>query len=334
MPLWLQVILTPVAAVLLWAVGATLFDVVHWLLHRMLESRWAFLRLLAWPHAVHHRWLDTHLQIQWQYQLANVWCHLVPEYLTQLAFTAMVWLLLPIPAVALCALMQTSIFIALLWFRGLDINHRPIEILDAYQPSWLALPAYHALHHVFPSAYFSAYGKLVDWVVGSGTMLAGRRFAIQGSADDFTRALCRALEREGMTAACGVGEPRLEDVDVLVLCAPGDREPEFVEEFIRQTQSRFLPPEVWVMREHEPSGLARFYYRDVRVIYRSVLLAAADRTDPRRATNAADAVVAGVQRGFNFVPAELGFDALRAFRRFRRQTATPPRGVGRVASRA
>lgn len=334
MPWWLQVVLTPIAAVLLWAVGATLFDIVHWLLHRMLESRWAFLRLLAWPHAVHHRWLDTHLQIQWQYQLLNVWCHLVPEYLTQLAFTAAVWLVLPMPAVVLCALMQTSIFIGLLWFRGLDINHRPIEMLDAYQPSWLALPAYHALHHVFPNAYFSAYGKLVDWVVGSGTMLAGRRFAMHGSVDDFARALRRALEREGMRETPGAGEYPLRDVDVLVLYDPGEGEQDLVEKFIEETRSRLLPPEVWVIRTDEAGGLARFYYRDVRVVYRSVSLAARDVKSPRRATEAADAVVAGVRRGFNFVPAEPGIDALFAFRRFRRQTATPPRGVDRVASRA
>ena len=70
--------------------------------------------------------------------------------------------------------LQTGVFAFLLSHRGLDVNHRPVEILDAYRPGLLTPPAYHALHHVHPDAYYSAYTKAVDWLLGSAAQLRGR----------------------------------------------------------------------------------------------------------------------------------------------------------------
>ena len=83
------------AGVLLWIAGTVVFDTVHWLLHLMLGSRWALLRGLGWPHGVHHRWLDGELRTNWEFQRINVLCHLIPEYLTQLAFSASLLFVLP-----------------------------------------------------------------------------------------------------------------------------------------------------------------------------------------------------------------------------------------------
>ena len=88
MPLWAEVLLAIAVGPALWLAGAIFFDFVHWVLHAMLRSRWRPLRALAWPHAVHHRWIDRNLDVCWENQWRNVWCHIVPEYLTQLAFSA------------------------------------------------------------------------------------------------------------------------------------------------------------------------------------------------------------------------------------------------------
>jgi len=335
--LWLEVPLTALGSVLLWIAGTTFFDAVHWVLHLMLGSRWRALRLLAWPHGVHHRFLDGGLRVCWEYQRRNVFCHLVPEYLTQLAFSAALLLLLPVPVVLGCALLQTVVFGFLLSRRGLDINHRPIETLDAYRPSLLCPPAYHALHHVYPGAYFSAYNKLVDWAVGGGAWLPGRRFALSGEEMPFGRALRERLAREGVAgirALGGAGDPALAGVDVLVLCDPAAKEEPLVEAFVRATRARQLPPEVWALHERPVDGLARHYYRDLRVCYRSIVLPGAAGIDSAAARRAARVALFFIRRGFHFVPTRLGPAALLDFRRFRRSPPLRPAGVQRARSRA
>ena len=98
----------------LWALGTVFFDAVHWVLHGLLGSRWRLLRWIAWPHSVHHRWLDAKLQVHWELQRANIWCHIVPEYLTQLAFSAALLLVLPTATVISCAVIQTAVFLLIL----------------------------------------------------------------------------------------------------------------------------------------------------------------------------------------------------------------------------
>jgi hypothetical protein len=313
------------------------FDAVHWLLHRMLRSRWRALRALAWPHGVHHQWLDAQLRIRWENQRRNVYCHLVPEYLTQLAFSAALLPLLPAGPVVACALLQTAIFIGLLSYRGLDINHRPIEILDAYRPSWVCPPAYHALHHVYPDAHFSAYTKLVDFLVGSAAWLPGRHYALTGADTPLGRALASELERVGaaeVRASSQPAEAARADLDVLVLCAPGPAEVDFVEALIAATRGRQLPPEVWAVHERADDATARHYVRDVRVSYRTLVVPGAADLGARAARRAARRILFLVRRGLHFVPGSCGAGALVQLLRFQRTRPLRPPGAGAGRSRA
>ena len=160
MPGPLEIALSVVAGFALWIAGVHFFDGVHFTLHGMMGSRWHWLRALAAPHVMHHRWLDRQLETRWEYQRRNIWGHIVLEYATQLVFSALLLTILPALVVGVGVLLQTLLFAYILSFRGLDIAHRATPILDAYQPSFLAFPAYHALHHVYPDAHFSAYSKL------------------------------------------------------------------------------------------------------------------------------------------------------------------------------
>jgi hypothetical protein len=318
----LRVALLVLAGAPLWAAGTVFFDAVHWVLHGFLRSRWRLLRWIAWPHSVHHQWLDARLEISWEKQRANVWCHIVPEYLTQLAFSAALLLVLPGPTVIACMVVQTGVFLFILRERGLDINHRPIEMLDAYRPSWLCPPAYHALHHVWPDSHFSAYSKLVDWVVGGGLRLRGRRIGLAGAGGPFGRALAERIAREAPAAMrdlTGPEDPALAQIDLLILCEPAPDETAWIENLIRLSRERQLPPEVWAVHTRPDDGLARFYYRDVRVIYRTLVAREADLRDERRARRAARTALFFARHGCLYVPTSAG--ALRAHRRFR---ATAP----------
>jgi hypothetical protein len=218
----------------LWLCGAIVFDAVHWVLRRMLASRWRWLRTLA---------------------------------------------------------------------RGLDRNHRPIRLLDAYAPGLHTPPAYHALHHAHPDAYFSAYTKGVDLLARSGAQLRGRRFAIRGG-DAFADALAAILRREGAGDVIHPVEgevAELADLDVLVLCDPAEAVQE-IEAFVHATRERLLPPEVWVAHPRGDDPTARHYHRDVRVSYRTLVVTPEQRRDPTTARHAARRLVGRIRRGAHFVP--------------------------------
>jgi monoglucosyldiacylglycerol epimerase len=327
-------VLTVVGSVLLWVAGTIVFDTVHWVLHLLLRSRSRVLRLLAWPHAVHHRFLDAELSIRPEYQAQNLWCHLVPEYLTQLAWSAAMLPWLPHGMVVGCAAWQTAVFLLTLRYRGLDPNHRPIEILDAYRPSVWCPPAYHALHHRYPDAYWSAYTKVVDWIVGGGTCLTGRRFALVDAGTPFGRALRGGLERAGVRdiqTVRALDSAALAATDVLVLCDAGAPEAAWVESFIRATRARQVPPEAWVVHSRPEDGLARHYHGDVRVIYRTLILPEAEGLDPARAARLALFLI---RRGAHYVPTRLGSAAFGGYVRFRRAGPRPPGGLSAGRNRA
>jgi len=256
------------------------FDAVHWLLHRMLSSRWRGLRALAWPHAVHHAWIDEDLEIHWDVQGRNVWCHIVPEYATQLVFTALLFVALPPAFPLVVGGLQTAVFVGVLRARGLDLNHRPVRLLDAYAPGLHTPPAYHALHHVHPDAYFSAYTKVVDVLVGG-------------------------------------------ELDILVLCNASESV-NAIEDFIRATRKRRLPPEVWVVHPRPDDPTARHYRRDVRVGHRTLVVPPALRTDPKQARRAARCALGRIRRGAHFVPTSPWPRGLVELRRFRRTLAQRP----------
>ncbi|MFM7735484.1 MAG: hypothetical protein ACKPBU_05815 [Alphaproteobacteria bacterium] len=322
-----------------WIAGLHVFDAVHCVLHAMLRSRHAALRALASPHAVHHRWLDAELRIHPEEQVANLWCHVVPEFATQVAFTLALASLLPAATIATALLLQVAVFIGVASRRGLDRNHLPIDVLDAYRPSVLALPAYHALHHVHPDAYYSAYSKAVDWVVGSGTMLRGRRFAVIGAESPFGAAIAAALEREGAATVDRRGRDlipeaeQLASTDVLVLALPDARHEVAVERFVAATRGRRLPPEVWAVHTDSRDRVARHYHGDVRVNHRAIVVPAAMLREPESAVRAAASAMRAIRRGWNFVAVGSAMDALRALVVFRRTIPSLPAGAPVVPHR-
>ncbi len=332
-----DILIALLLALPVWVAGTVVFDGIHWVLHLMLASRWRILRALAWPHSVHHVWLDRQLRVRWEHQRGNIWCHIVPEYLSQLAFTVLLLLVLPLNVVAATVFLQTGLFLFILSEQGLDINHRPIEMLDAYRPGFMAYPSYHALHHVYPNAYYSAYTKLVDYVVGGGTYLRGKCVAVQGRETPFGRALCQQLEREGVGVLLALESPdagALAPVDILVIADPAAPEIAFVEAFVHGTRERQLPPEVWAVHERPVHPTARHYYHDVRVTYRTIAVPELALRDPERARRATRAALFFIRRGLNYVPTTLAPTALRDFARFRRSQPKRPESAPQVRRRA
>ena len=329
MALWLEIALALLCGPALWLAGAIFFDFVHWVLHALLRSRYAAARALAWPHAVHHQWIDTDLELQWRLQNRNILCHIVPEYLTQLGFTAGVALVLPWPFAAVLAALQTLVFAGILSQRGLDPNHRPIDLLDAYRPGFVPLPAYHALHHAYPDAYYSSYTKLIDGLVGGCAPLRGRRFRLQASESAFRAALEGELRARGAELIESGGRAELEVL--VVFGREADLVPE-VEAFIAATRLRRLPPEVWACVP-EAGGIARSYHADVRVGFRTIELDARAQTSADAALRASRRAISRARRGFHYVHSGTPAEMLRGWWRFRALEPEPPAPAARLRHR-
>ena len=319
-PTLLALLLVP----LLWLAGAILFDGVHWALHVMQRSRLALLQSVARPHEVHHEWIDRNLVTNLDRQSANIWCHIVPEYLTQLFFTALVAWVLPLAFALVLFVLQTAVFLGILHFRGLDLNHRPTARIDAHPAGWRTPPSYHLLHHAWPNAYFSSYTKLVDRLVGGGAEIAERRYRFQGPAHALGTALRREVEALG-----GTEVEDAEEADVLVLLDEAAPLDEPVESFLTATRERQLPPEVWALRPSRNDAKARHYRDDVRVCFRTLWTGDESPVDPQRAARRA---LFWVRRDAHFVALQERF-GWGAMRRFLRTEPEAPRGAERVRHR-
>lgn len=317
---------------LLWLGCAIAFDGVHWFLHVMLRSRSSWLRALAWPHEVHHRWIDRNLKTNWKLRSANIWCHIVPEYLTQLAFTGLLALVLPLPRPVLFVLvfLQTAVFLVILSFRGRDVNHRPARYIDAHPAGWTTPPSYHALHHVWPDAYFSAYTKVVDRIVGGGSQISGRRFGWLGSGDSLGVALRADIELAGGLSVTNLAH--LGELDVLVLLDPTERLDLPVESFIEATRYHQLPPEVWAFRTDGEDPLAHHYLTDVRLVFRTLLVPDV-ATSTGFSRQAARHAIFWIQRDARFITVGERW-GLSARRRFRHTESVHPPGMTEIRHRS
>lgn len=324
---FLELLLAAVAVVLLFLASTVFFDLVHWRLHRMLASPVPLLRGLAWPHGIHHRWIDRRLRVRWEFQAANVWCHLVLEYLTQLAFTGLLAFVLPTGLTIGLVALQTVVFLFLLREQGLDLNHRPQPIVEVAPPMLLCPVAYHAQHHAYPDAFFSSYVKVVDAVLGTALDLPSLRIAFVGEGA-FGRELRSRCEQAGAEVVVFTEEDRgRPDADILVLCDASLDLEGWVEPFLRAVGARQLPPEVWAATRPE-NPVARYYFRDRRFLFRP-LLVESDASEPE-AVAAARRALAFLRRGAHVPRTRLvGFPGAA----FRRTRAVAPPGVSKVGSR-
>jgi hypothetical protein len=87
------------------------------------------------------------------------------------------------------------------------------------------------------------------------------------------------------------------------------------------------------VQQQVEDGLARYYYRDVRVAYRAIAIDGSTLGDAALSQSAASTALFFIRRGFNFVPTRRTPRALLDFRRFRHTAPQQPPQVERVKRR-
>ncbi len=310
--------------------GATIaFDLVHVALHAAYRSSQPWWRAVGALHQVHHEFLDRNLQIRPKRMRANLFHHVIPEYLTQVTATLLLGAVLPLAPVLGAVAIETVVFLLILRTRGIDINHRAYERLPAYRPQgFFCVPHYHALHHVFPDAYYGSWLKAVDQIFGTAALLRDRRVLVTGAGRPLAAALAAELSRCGaevtVVARPGEGAPA-HDIVVLHHADPGDEDQYvgLVERLLHARDgARKIPLEIWSIVP-EPDGDPQFvrrsrgYYFDARVSWRHI--AVDRRAMGSEASEAARRIALWVRRGCHYVPALPLARAIAGFFRFRFQ---------------
>lgn len=256
-------------ALLVFVVATTLFDTLHWLLHRWEKSRFPLLRKFSSWHWVHHKFLGLDMKVNPAYARANIWFHVLPEYLTSMAAIALFLIAIPWQPVALVAVIRTVMFVLTLREEGLDYNHMSMDRVGGKQGLLWVNNNYHAMHHLYPNNFFSSFANTFDLLFGTTCQIEGRRFLVTGASGAFGAALVKALEKRGAIVetaksgrdfSCGnyAGmEEKLARADVLVLSHGAKNLDcwnanyvtfrDLIERFTEIGKERLTPPEVWAL---------------------------------------------------------------------------------------
>ena len=263
------VVVFALQAILAFVVSTALFDALHWTLHRWETSRFNILRTFSSWHWVHHKFLGLDMQINPAYARQNIWFHILPEYLTSLAGTLVFLLVFPWPPIALVVVVRTVMLAMTLREEGLDYNHMSMSRVGGQQGLLWVDNNYHAMHHVYPHAFFSSFTNVFDLVFGTGTQIRGRHFLVTGASGAFGSAMVEKLTKAGAiveTAKSGVDfsagdyttmREKLTRADVLVLAHGAKTDDtwnanvvtftDLIDLFTDLGKSRLAPPEVWAL---------------------------------------------------------------------------------------
>lgn len=254
-------------ALFLFLSATVVFDLIHYLLHRCLQSKNALLRQLGVAHLHHHRFYTADLKINEKYTRSNLIFHVVAENATQLLIILSGLAVLPVTPVLLAAAMQMLIFSFVMIKRGIDLNHQSLTSVPAYRGGWYVTAPYHALHHHHMSCYFSSYIKIIDFIFGTGHYLAKKNIVMTGASGALGSQMKKLLEAENATVTTfKYGKdyeygnydqliPALQKADILFLChgskfenaqqANCDSYVDLIHLYQKVHEPGLLPPEVW-----------------------------------------------------------------------------------------
>jgi hypothetical protein len=309
------------------------FDVLHVCLHQFAQSSNTILKKIGALHTTHHQFLDTDLRIHESLMASNVFRHVIPEFIVQVAVTLALMPVFPIEAVVVAFIIELAVFIFIMWGKpGFDVNHKYISQLKAYRPMYFCVPEYHLLHHVNPTAYFSSWIKTLDHLSGTGTALFGRRVVLAGAGTDFAETLAYELNRAGAhvnwldvktSPQSDSAAAAFQHADILVLChkpATGWDYRNIIEQFSQLHRHRRIPVEVWALVSNNEfadpvlsiyAQYAKQLFARGDIIYRH-LIADGDNCD----SQAAKSLLKRIRRGFNYVPARYTAALLKHYWQF------------------
>jgi hypothetical protein len=265
--------------------GTIVFDLFHYGFHLGLRSKFPLLRKIGSFHLAHHQFFTPSLEIKPDLANKNFRHHLITEYLISISAMLACLSFAPILAVGLAVSLQTLIFAVVCSQRGVDPHHKPFTHLKPSRGGIFVSAEYHALHHVYPTRFYSSYCKLLDYVLGTGHHLDGKHIAMTGASGALGSQMKILLEKAGAKVITfKFGEDYdynnyenlklpLAHTDILFLChgskhdqaqaANCDSFIQIIEAFKSARKHTLHPPEVWAVGSeiefHPCFGIKKLY---------------------------------------------------------------------------
>lgn len=269
------------------------FDTLHYLLHRMAKSKNSVLRSVGKLHQTHHAFYGRKLQINEDYNRANVIAHFLPEYGVQLVIClAAFFVFNPVAVAALLIYYTGMIAVNLINPLG-NPHHLSQDKAAAPKAGFFDSACYHAYHHMYPNHFFASGTRLFDIVFGTACPLKGRIFAVSGMGGAFGQAMAAVLQQAGGTIMplkhgqhfapqnYVMADDVLGKADVLVL-AHGSMDADMeeallysyvglIDRFCALKKDARVPPEIWALGSeielHPAMGDVMTRYRKAKLDY-------------------------------------------------------------------
>lgn len=249
--------------------GTVVNDFFHYFFHYALRSENPLLHRIGKIHIAHHLFYSRSLQINKKWLKKNLFHHVLPEYCIT-TFTILVCLVFfDYRAILGAIIFETLIFVRTWSSHGIDTHHRPLTKLLSARGGFFVSREYHALHHIYPTRYYSSVIKLVDYLFGTAQSLAGKKIVMTGANGALGSHMKNLLEKEGAiltTLKFGIdytyenyaafNDP-LSKADILFLChgskyknaeqANCDSFVEIIELFKKVGKRKTAPLEIWAV---------------------------------------------------------------------------------------
>lgn len=183
----------------IFVVSTFVFDVIHFLLHKMEQSQILWVSKMGRLHQIHHQFFDEKLKTHPELWQANLKYHLIPELVTQIIVTSLFIIWANSYAVLAVVLFEILIFFYVLSKKGFDFNHTYNE-KAAKRPSmsWFILPNYHYQHHIDPTNFYGSWYRFFDFIFGYSSSINQKTFLITGSSGTFGREIKQIFLKKGI----------------------------------------------------------------------------------------------------------------------------------------
>jgi hypothetical protein len=247
--------------------GTVIFDVCHYVLHRLAKSKNVFLKNLSQRHMIHHRFFYPHLKINPALRKQNLLSHVLPEYCVHMMSISLCFLFFHPLAVSMALIFETVLFLYVCYSQGMDAHHQPITQLISPRGGIFVTKNYHALHHIYPHQYYSSMIKIFDYLFGTGAQLKGKRITMTGASGALGKHMKVLLEKEGALVKTfkygkdytydnyDLLKTTLKETDILFLChgskydnamlANCESFIKIIELFKAERTPHIVPPEIW-----------------------------------------------------------------------------------------
>ena len=295
-------------------------DSIHAFYHLLAKSRFRLLRKIGSIHYYHHRFLNTSMKYNERYTLKNFYIHEIPELLTHYAIIGMFYFIFgPIPVLACLLGLDVMLATKYKHFGKNGIHQEKDEVLPA-KTGIVSDPEYHALHHIHSDSFYGGDRKTIDYLLGTGCYLAGKKFIVtskgplgQALKTQLLGRSAKSVELLNLKGRSNL-EKIFEGIDVLILSHHLEEEnkgqKEIYESYTELTQAfmntplkHLYPKEIWAFGQNsdEFEVFGASCYESAEFVYRHLVYFDfyGDVWSPEAIAKRA---LFFVRRGFHFIP--------------------------------